>query len=229
MDKDELRAKLAAIKQTGFVVSQRRGNTGIGYTLENLLGVSENNIQAPDLGTVEIKSHRRHAASMVTMFTFNKGVWRIPQAEVVQKYGYTDATGRQALYSTTNTIANSMGLYLNTNNDDVQLVHVDGTVIAEWDRENLMQTFKKKLPALVVVIADTRTNSFNKEEFHYNEAQFLTNPSGHQFIELIKTNRVVIDIRMHITAGVTVRNHGTGFRIEEGFLNLCFAEKERLL
>ena len=43
MDLVELTEKLSAIKQVGYVVSLRRGNTGIGYTLESLLELKENN------------------------------------------------------------------------------------------------------------------------------------------------------------------------------------------
>lgn len=45
---DELKEKLSALKEGGYVVSMRRGNTGIGYTLETLLGVDENNLQTPE-------------------------------------------------------------------------------------------------------------------------------------------------------------------------------------
>lgn len=45
MNISQLREKLSEIKQAGYIVSLRRGNTGIGYTLETLLGVKENNLK----------------------------------------------------------------------------------------------------------------------------------------------------------------------------------------
>ena len=39
MDITELKDKLSEIHRRGYIVSLRRGNTGIGYTLETLLGV----------------------------------------------------------------------------------------------------------------------------------------------------------------------------------------------
>ena len=42
----------------GYVVSLRNGNTGIGYTLETLLGLEENNLKTPDFGDIELKSQR---------------------------------------------------------------------------------------------------------------------------------------------------------------------------
>ena len=69
-------SRLSAIKQRGYVVSLRRGNTGIGYTLETLLGLDENNLRTPDLGDIELKSQRNGVSNRVTMFTFNRGVFQ---------------------------------------------------------------------------------------------------------------------------------------------------------
>ena len=41
--------------------------TGIGYTLESLLGITENNLKLPDLGSVELKSQRKGVSNRVTM------------------------------------------------------------------------------------------------------------------------------------------------------------------
>ena len=77
MDIVQLRDKLSEINQMGYVVSLRKGNTGIGYTLETLLGVKENNLRSPDLGNIEMKCKRVKSTSRMTMFTFNNSVWKI--------------------------------------------------------------------------------------------------------------------------------------------------------
>lgn len=74
MDIVQLKDRLSEIKQMGFVVSLRRSNTGIGYTLETLLGLEENNLKTPDFGDIELKSQRNGVSNRVTMFTFNRGV-----------------------------------------------------------------------------------------------------------------------------------------------------------
>lgn len=40
----ELKKKLKNIKALGFVKTHRKGDTGIGKTLEDLLGIKENNM-----------------------------------------------------------------------------------------------------------------------------------------------------------------------------------------
>ena len=67
MDIIELKNKLSEINQRGFIVSLRKGNTGIGYTLETLLGLEENNLKTPDFGDVELKSQRNEVNNRVTM------------------------------------------------------------------------------------------------------------------------------------------------------------------
>ena len=86
----ELKNKLSEINQMGYVVSLRKSNTGIGYTLETLLGLEENNLKTPDFGDIELKSQRIGVNNRVTMFTFNRGVWKIKTRELIEKYGYVE-------------------------------------------------------------------------------------------------------------------------------------------
>lgn len=57
------------IKELGWVKTHRSGPTGIGKTLEDLLGIPENNLDQPDFGDYELKSCRINSPSMLTMFT----------------------------------------------------------------------------------------------------------------------------------------------------------------
>lgn len=57
------------IKEMGWIRTHRAGPTGVGKTLEDLLGIEENNHDAPDFGEYELKSCRVNSQSMLTMFT----------------------------------------------------------------------------------------------------------------------------------------------------------------
>lgn len=229
MDIIALKNKLSDIKQMGYVVSMRKGNTGIGYTLETLLGLKENNLKTPDFENIELKSQKKDVSNRVTMFTFNRGVWKIKQRELIEKYGYIDTKGRPSLYCTVDTRTNNQGLTVNVEKEYVRLYHLDGSLIAEWHGEHLTETFITKMPALVVVNADTRINSDEKEEFWFNEAFYLTQPNEDNLLDLIRKDIIIVDVRMHLKENKVVRNHGTGFRIDEGFLKLCFSSRERLI
>ena len=68
-----LPVELAKLKAMGWITSLRKGDTGIGKTIETLLGIPENNLGEPDCLynelEVEVKAHRSNSNSMVTLFT----------------------------------------------------------------------------------------------------------------------------------------------------------------
>lgn len=112
MDLEDVRIRLSDIKKKGYVRTLRRGSTGIGKTLETLLGIKENNISSPDLGHIELKAQREYHTGLITLFTFNKGVWKMKQLEAIKKYGSRDRNGRLGLYYTMELKPNSAGLFL---------------------------------------------------------------------------------------------------------------------
>src|SRR3989338_8132560 len=59
-----------AIKEKGWVPSNRFHDTGIGKTFEDFIGVIENNKASADYkGKIELKSTRELSESMITLFT----------------------------------------------------------------------------------------------------------------------------------------------------------------
>jgi len=229
MDLDEFKRKIRELRKREYIETRRMGNTGIGYTLEQEIGLTENNIAGPDLENIELKSQRREVSNKVTIFTFNRGIWKIRQRNLIEKYGYIDTTGRKALYCTVSNKPNPQGLYLCVIGSRLNLFHEDGTLIAEWEVRDLIHTFSSKMPNLIMVIADTRMNSRGREEFLYNEAYYLSGVNEDIFFGYIRHGIIVVDIRMHLKESGSVRNHGTAFRIEEKYLINCFRTKNSLL
>lgn len=78
------------IKEMGWIRTHRAGPTGVGKTLEDLLGIEENNHDAPDFGEYELKSCRVNSQSMLTMFTKTP---QPPKANTYLrlKYGYSSS------------------------------------------------------------------------------------------------------------------------------------------
>lgn len=249
MDITELKEKLSDINGMGYIVSLRKGNTGIGYTLETLLGVVENNLRSPDLGTIELKetslgvaednvrysdlrnielkSRRIKSTSLLTMFTFNDSIWKIEQEELIRQYGYY-RNGRWALYTTAKNKPNNRGFYVKVEQDTVRLYHEDGLCAIEWQLEPLIDDLKNKFSNVLLVEAESRKSGEN-EEFWYKEAHLLTGVIVEKFLEYIKNGTIAVDLRMHINKNGGVRNHGTGFRLHRRYLDSCFNKTERLL
>lgn len=67
--KDDLIKKLIEIKDRGWVPNARRGNAGgVGNTLEDLLGIEENNLPIPNATEWELKCQRKDTTSLTTLF-----------------------------------------------------------------------------------------------------------------------------------------------------------------
>ena len=92
---EELLEKLRDISAMGFIESMRHGPTGIGFTLESLLGIAANSSRAPDYKGIELKSGRLPsngvARNRSTMFS-QIPKWEISHLksgkEILKSYGY---------------------------------------------------------------------------------------------------------------------------------------------
>ena len=67
--KETLIEALENIRNMGFIENNRHGNHGgIGNTLEDLLGITENNLPLPNAAEWELKTQRLGTASLTTLF-----------------------------------------------------------------------------------------------------------------------------------------------------------------
>ncbi|HWR25795.1 MAG TPA: MvaI/BcnI family restriction endonuclease [Methanosarcina sp.] len=67
--KESLIAELKDIAAIGYIENKRDGNQGgIGNTLEDLLGISENNLPLPNAAAWELKTQRINSSSLTTLF-----------------------------------------------------------------------------------------------------------------------------------------------------------------
>lgn len=218
--------KFEAVKALGFVKSKRRGPTGIGHTIEKLLGINENNISLPDLGKIELKAHRIGTSSLITLFTFNRKAWKMNPLSATRKYGTPDRNGRLGLYYTMSRVPNSSGLFLHTESESISVRHISGDIIAQWRYEDLSKQFPRKMPALILVSAFAEMRG-DEEWFKFSRAQLLYGTSPKIIGTQIEAGNVVVDLRLH-DKGTSARNHGTGFRTYEENLSLLFSKIEEL-
>lgn len=229
----EITLRLKALEKKGFIPSIRKGPTGIGHLLESELGIRETNLAIPDIGgRIEIKATRRSANALITLFTFNRGVWRINQKEVISKYGYIDNFGRKSLYSTVNSESqNSQGFFIeiDTNRNLILLKNVFAKdIIAEWSTYVITGKFMTKLDRLLLIYADSKIVN-DEEYFWFNEAYILEYPTPEKFLNSFQRNEIFLDIRMHLKSSGGVRNRGTGFRIAEKNLINLYDKKNRVI
>jgi len=67
--KKSLVATLIEIRNKGWILSGRPGNDGgVGNTLEDLLGIEENNLPIPNAAEWELKAQKKGTTSLITLF-----------------------------------------------------------------------------------------------------------------------------------------------------------------
>ncbi|MEM4383834.1 MAG: MvaI/BcnI family restriction endonuclease [Candidatus Caldarchaeum sp.] len=230
---DELIRRLEEIKQTGYVKTHRTGPTGIGKTLEDLLGIIENNVPGPNAVMLELKSARKGSSNMITLIT-KAPLPRGANSLLLKRFGYpVPPFGREALHITLRqpplwtTIRGKPAIKLNLKNDTIQLVSIEGETLGFWTEKVLEEAFKKKFPGLVYVKADCRGEGAN-EYFWFNEAWLLKGFDFEAIKKLIQDFVIRIDIRIGQYPNGRPHDHGTAFRIFEDGLDRCFKERKNL-
>lgn len=89
--KPKLIEKLKEISASGWIKNARKGNHGgIGNTLEDLLGIKENNLPIPNAAEWELKSQRLNSTALTTLFHIEpspRAIRFVPQI-LLPKYGW---------------------------------------------------------------------------------------------------------------------------------------------
>jgi len=89
--KDSLKQALQEICGRGWLLNARHGNVGgIGNTLEDLLGIKENNLPIPNAAEWELKCQRAGSASLTTLFHMEPSprALRFVPSILLPKYGW---------------------------------------------------------------------------------------------------------------------------------------------
>ena len=231
----EIVKKLRKIKKRRYIKTHRKGPTGIGKTLEDLLGIKENNIPGPNGHMIELKSARKGSKSMLTLFT-KSPLPKKANSVLLGTFGYPspERKGEKVLHTTVNAtsynkLKGNKGFKIYVKGEKVALISKTRKILGYWDKKMLKKCFEHKLPALMYVQADTRTNASGDEEFWFNEAWFLKEFNFRNFVKLLKEGVIVVDIRIGQYPDGRPHDHGTGFRVFPDKLELCFSNRKRIM
>jgi len=215
----QLIKKLLEIKKMGYIKTHRIDDTGIGKTLEDLLGIKENNLRLPDVGDIELKAKRITSDSMLTLATKSpepKGVNRI----LFENYKYKDKDEQYNLHSTVyGSRFNPQGFKI-TIKEDKLILENKNNIEAFWPITIFDDVLKSKSNKVLLVLAETKGQRKTKDEqFHYVEAYLLSGLNDKNFEVAIMNDMLKVDIRIGVyrsgkRKGI-YHDHGTGFRIHK--------------
>ncbi len=228
------------VKAMGWIRTHRAGPTGIGKTLEDLLGIPENNLDEPDFGDYELKSCRIDSNSMLTMFT------RAPEPRrantyLRMKYGYSSNAydnDEKVLHSTlsadrfTPVADTGHKLKISCAADGIYIECEDGVENIFWSREALKACFEKKYKNKFVYAKALSRGEGANEEFKFVEAYEVSGFDYDAFISLLEEGKIYVDLRIgqyhHGRNKGKTHDHGTGFRIKENDQHLLFKVKNKI-
>ena len=231
---EELKEKLNKIKSAGFIKTHRANDTGIGKTLEDLLGIKENNLQTPDVGNIELKAKRIDSASMLTIGT-KSPLPRGTNRKLYLEYGYPDKKdGFKALHSIVyGSRENPQSFKVIFENDKLILknkLNID----TYWPISVFDDVLKAKSDQILLVFAKSRGEKKSaNEEFHYIEAYLLSHLNMNKFKSAIENDKLKIDIRIgSYRSGKNkgkYHDHGTAFRINKRDFLKIFDNYEQII
>lgn len=231
------------VRDMGFVKSHRTNNTGIGKTLEDFMGVVENNQRDPDLFGYEIKSQRNLSTSFVTLFTKSPTSPEGANAIIKDEYGYIeegkDSNQKKihaSIFATKVTNSEKSGhgfrLYVDKERRRIYL-HVfdlNGHLIDDriYYSFDVIEQSLMKINNLAYVSADIK-HMPDGEYFNFRRATLFSNFRGLDFFleEIIKGN-IMYDIRIgSYKSGRNIgkaHDHGSGFRIGKNMIRNLYKD-----
>ena len=226
----QIKKALQELSEKGWIKSNRSHNTGIGKTLEDYLGITENNIALPDFGVMELKSQRLDTLSMMTLFT--KSPEGITNAEIRKRFGYPDPEFPKIkiLHQTiSDGKRNGMGFQATVDEKQGKLLILKkGKLLGYYSLAFLRQKAIEKIgDGLILVRAKTKKIR-GHEYFHYKDAYVLKEIDPTKFLAHSK-----YDIRLGVyhsgkNAGKP-HDHGSAFRLTEKSLPLLFKIQKKIL
>ena len=220
----ELLSKLKKIHAQGYVPGVKHGDTDVGMTLENLLGIKPNADKAPDYKGIELKTSRKLGKAVasisknkkVTLFT-NTPDWKRSKFDalgILKTFGYVE-NGRLQLYCTVSNITNPQGLYLDAHNE-IDLINKAKTDkytgdVAVWALDVLKTRLAEKHHETFWIQASSRVID-GKEYFQYDFVRHTRKPNTVNLASLFDAGIITLDYAMHIKPSGGVRDHGYLFR-----------------
>ena len=235
----ELASKLTEICSRGFVQTLRAGDTGVGYTLETLLGIAANSSKAPDYKGIEIKSGRTRsvARGRTTIISLvpNWGISRLKSSkEILDERGrFNEKKNRVQLFHEFSAVkANSYDMKLRVE-ETKGLLHQETTLgqsavtDVTWEFSTLAERLKKKHGKTFWVKADTDGTGAS-ERFWYNKLTYTSGINPNKLPLLIETGVVTVDYTIKATPTGGAKDQGYLFKINQADLDLMFETPQEI-
>ena len=248
--KETLVEALISIRNQGWIPSGRPGNDGgVGNTLEDLLGIEENNLPIPNAAEWELKAQKKNTTALITLFHMEPSprAYKFVPSILLPEYGWAHqeagkkyGAGEMSFRQTINALSySSRGFTVVVDHKNEKVIvdfcaeKIKRSKHPEWYRsvasKNLetppywgfQDLFHKAGTKLHnSFFVRASTKRINGEmNFRYEDIYMLKGLDLRKLITAIEQGEIYIDFDAR-----TGHNHGTKFRLRRDALIELYAE-----
>lgn len=227
-------------RMSDWIPSEVMADTGIGRTVEAVLGIPMNDLRTPDYKGIELKTKRISSNTKGALFT-NPPDWDLSQCksgrEIAEKYGYLrSGNPRKTLQVTVSALrpnAQGLGLVVNWKDEWLEMNHFATDVnengrytklhdVSVWTLLHLHERLAEKHHETFWIDVESR-NRGNVEEFRVTTIEHTKNPVLQQFDVLLEQGKIKLDLMLSRPSG---RGDTYSFKMAKKWRPLLFPESE---
>jgi len=228
---DELLDKLREVASRGWIKTVTAGDTGVGATLEDCLGIQTNSSRKPDYKGIELKTKRTTRLRDKTRSNLFAQVanWDIStlksSAQILDTYGYFRNSAQRLNCSVSSLSPNSQGLMLKIDEkaDLLHEIHLSKGMsqdVVSWKFEVLRDRLLTKHNETFWIGANSSVIN-GDEHFLYKKVLYTRNPFSSIFHTLCDQGVITVDHLIKRKDGA-VKEKGPLFKIKPSNLGLLF-------
>lgn len=217
----DLLNRLRKLAGSGWLPAVGHGDTAVGRTIEDALGIKMNSRRTPDFRGIEIKAARAHKVENRQTLFAKTPDWKASQlrssAEILGRFGY-ERDGEFKLYCQLDGgKPNSQGIGLIVDElDDV--LHAadfnDGRAsFARWNLETLRSRLATKHRETFWITAKSRADDAGRESFMLVEAKHTNAPFVSQFGTLVMARKLSVDFLIKRLPSGSAKDKGYLFKL----------------
>lgn len=229
-DKDSLITRIKDIFSQGWIDLTRGGPTGPGKTWEDHLGISENNLRLPDIGSIEIKVLAEKKSSALTL------VSRALPYEKLLSYGVAKTTVvKSGLFKTrrdrvTGELIQLGKIYYKVNKSVRAIDWYLKPSGAQRRRHILLERWSvdelfAKTSWLCVTFYNKRLGGIGYGQMFPTRCYLFRLPVT-KLLELLKQGQVYYEQRAHLKPYGGIRDHGSAWRMSRRGIGELIGNKE---
>lgn len=232
------------IKEKGYIKSVKKDCSGVGRTLEHLLGIEENNFELPDYFNIELKAQNKTSKEYITLFSLTPTRENSLSVEQVRnKYGYRSKYNPEqklleaSLFYQQKVEINHSYLFIMGIDEKKQTIYLESCTRSfepiekffVWTWQELEEKINRKIKILAFFEATTKYMN-GSIYYKYNKMTIYRWRDFDTFIKLIKEGKIKISIRIGIYKSGPkkgqVHDHGTSFCISKKNLDILFKKQD---